>query len=65
MILVSYYWLKFLVIVWMPIPYFSKVKMCFKGFPLFALIEDDQKVKCGVVDRCQIIHILRYQITLI
>ena len=56
-ILVSYYKLKFLIIVWMLYLIFW-VKMCFKGFSWFALIEDDQKVKCGVVDKGIIIHIL-------
>ena len=40
------------------VPHSFKVKMCFKRFSGFALIEDDQKVKCGVVDKCVIIHIL-------
>ena len=58
MILISYCWLSPWLLCGYLVPHSFKVKMCFKRFSGFALIEDDQKVKCGVVDKCIIIHIL-------
>ena len=58
MILLSNWWLSPWLLCGCLVPHSFKVKMCFKRFSGFALIEDDQKVKCGVVDKCVIIHIL-------